>query len=318
MRDLEAASGRGANGRWLRATLATALLFLSGVLLPFGGPLIVLVTPQPGLRLGGQARTTSLLALTAVVTLGVGAIAGIPAAVLYSLSFGLLTVTLPILLARDWSLEVTIGCATAIVAATLLAAALCIGSPAELFMAMRQSLDQVRAEAVQVYGRAGLAADVVRELEQGSVRLIELVLRVTPALFVLSIAAMVLLNLELLRRSQRSRGAAPVFGDLTRWKCPPELVWLLIASGYATFLMGGVLQSVAANVFAVLLAVYFCQGLVIAQFYMRRWRSPFWVVGLVYVFIVVEWLLATGVTLLGVFDLWADFRRLNPRPVEED
>ena len=71
----------------------------------------------------------------------------------------------------------------------------------------------------------------------------------------------------------------------------------------------------AANVFAVLLAVYFCQGLVIAQFYMRRWRSPFWVVGLVYVFIVVEWLLATGVTLLGVFDLWADFRRLNPRPL---
>ena len=56
----------------------------------------------------------------------------------------------------------------------------------------------------------------------------------------------------------------------------------------------------------------------IAQFYMRRWRSPFWVVGLVYVFIVVEWLLATGVTLLGVFDLCADFRRLNPRPAEED
>ena len=42
------------------------------------------------------------------------------------------------------------------------------------------------------------------------------------------------------------------------------------------------------------------------------------VIGLVYLFIVVEWLLATGVTLLGVFDLWADFRRLNPRPVEED
>jgi uncharacterized protein YybS (DUF2232 family) len=298
--------------------LGTALLFLSGVLLPLGGPLIVLLTPQPGLRLGAQAQTSSRLALTAVVTLVVGGVAGAPAAILYALSFGLLTVMVPLVLARDWSLEVTIGCATALVAGSLFAAALASGSPAALFTAMRQSLDQVRAEAVHVYGRAGLAPDVIRELELGSARLIELVLRLMPALFVLSIAAMVLVNLELLRRSQRARGAAPVFGDLTRWKCPPELVWLLIAGGYGTFLLDGASQWVAANVFAVLLAVYFCQGLVIAQFYMRRWRSPFWVVGLVYLFIVVEWLLATGVTLLGVFDLWADFRRLNPRPVEED
>jgi len=318
MQELEGLSRRDARTRWLRATLATTLLFLSGVLLPFCGPLIVLLTPQPGLRLVAHGRPFSVLALTGVVTAGVALVAGIPAAVLYALAFGLPTTMLPILLGRDWSLEVTIGCATAIVAVALFVAALCIGSPAELFTAMQQSIDQVRAEAVHMYGRAGLAPDVVRELEQGSARLIELVLRLTPALFVLSIAAMVLLNLELLRRSQRAHGAAPVFGDLTRWKCPPELVWLLIASGYGTFLVNGAAQWVAANVFAVLLAVYFCQGLVIAEFYMRRWRSPFWVVGLVYLFIVVEWLLATGVTLLGVFDLWADFRRLNPRPVEED
>jgi uncharacterized protein YybS (DUF2232 family) len=127
-----------------------------------------------------------------------------------------------------------------------------------------------------------------------------------------------LLNVQLLRRSQRVRGLVPVYGDLMRWKCPPELVWILIASGYGSLFASGALAAVASNVLAVLLVVYFCQGLVIAQFYMRRWRSPLWVIGLVYLFIVVEWLLATGVTLLGVFDLWADFRRLNPRPVEED
>ncbi|HUE39095.1 MAG TPA: DUF2232 domain-containing protein [Candidatus Binatia bacterium] len=318
MQQLDTAFARGAFQRWLRATLSTALLFLSGVLLPVVGPFLVLVCPQPGLRLAAQARTQSLVALTAVVSVIVAAVAGPAPALLYALGFGLPTIVLPILLARDWSLEVTVGCATAIVAAALLCAVASSGSPAELFAALQQALDRVREEAVRVYGRAGLAADVVRELEQGSVRLAEVVLRVTPALFVLAIASMVLLNLELLRRSQRSHGAAPVFGDLTRWKCPPELVWLLIAGGYGTFLMDGGAQWVAANLFAVLLAVYFCQGLVIAQFYMRRWRSPFWVVALVYLFIVVEWLLATGVTLLGVFDLWADFRRLNPRPVEED
>jgi uncharacterized protein YybS (DUF2232 family) len=120
------------------------------------------------------------------------------------------------------------------------------------------------------------------------------------------------------RRRQRLAGLVPVFGDLTRWKSPPELVWLLIASGYGTFLPSGPLAPVAMNVFALLAGVYFCQGLVIARFYMRRWHSPCWVNGLVYLFIVIEWLLATGVTLVGVFDLWADFRRLDPRPAEED
>jgi uncharacterized protein YybS (DUF2232 family) len=318
MPQVEDGSRRGALRRWLRAASATALLFSSGILLPFGGPLLTLLTPQPGLRLAEQARLPALLALVAAVAALVAPIAGIAGTVLYLLGFGLLTLALPILLHREWSLEVTVGCATALVAAALLAAVSLAVSPAELFVVVHRALDGVRDQAVETYGRFGLAPDVVRDIEQASVRLVELLARLTPALFIVSIAGMIVLNLELLRRAQRSRGAAPVFGDLTRWKCPAELVWLLIVAGYGTFLGQGAMQWVAANVFAVLLAVYFCQGLVIAQFYMRRWHSPFWVVGLVYVFIAVEWLLATGVTLLGVFDLWADFRRLNPRPVEED
>jgi uncharacterized protein YybS (DUF2232 family) len=204
------------------------------------------------------------------------------------------------------------------VAVAILGVGLYVSTPTELGIAGRAALEQVRGEAVRVYSHSGLAPDIIRDLEEGSTRLVELVLRLTPALFLLAIAAVVLVNVQLLRRVQRVRGLVPVFGDLMRWKCPPELVWILIASGYGSLLASGAPAAVATNVVAVLLAVYFCQGLVIAQFYMRRWRSPFWVIGLVYLFIVVEWLLVTGVTLLGVFDLWADFRRLNPRAVEED
>jgi len=303
---------------WFRAASGTALLFAAGILLPFGGPLLSLLTPQPGLRFAERTGRPALLALVAAVAALIAPIAGLAGTVLYLLGFGLLTLALPMILERGWSVEVTVAAATALVAGALLAAASVAISPAELFLVVQRSLDGVREQAVQMYGRLSLAPEVVRELEQGSARIVEIIARLTPALFVVGIAGMILLNLELLRRAQRARGAAPVFGDLTRWKCPAELVWLLIAAGYGTFLTGGAIQWVAANVFAVALAVYFCQGLVIAQFYMRRWHSPFWVVGLVYVFIVVEWLPATGVTLLGVFDLWADFRRLNPRPVEED
>lgn len=299
-------------------SLITTVLFLFGFVLPFGGPLLMALTPQPGLRLsqtGGERWLPVVVVLTAGASAAVG---GASLAIIYLASFGLMTITLPRLLRRDWSVEVTVGSTTAIVAAAILVMALSISGPEEIWLSVRAGVDQMRAEALGVYRRSGLGPDLLRQLEDGSVRMIDLMLGFAPALFVAAIAGAVLLNLVLLRRSQLARGFVPVFGDLTRWKCPPELVWVLIASGYALFVAGGVLEALAANVFAVLLVVYFCQGLVIAQFYMRRWRSPFWIVGLVYLFIAVEWLFATAVTLLGVFDLWVDFRRLNPRPVEED
>jgi uncharacterized protein YybS (DUF2232 family) len=299
------------------AVAATTVLFLAGFALPFGGPLVMLLTPQPGLRLRRSAGPAAVLLLVTVVTAAIGAVAGAAAAALYLVTFALLTVLLPPLLDRAWSIEVTVGLASAAVACAVLALAVASAPPAHLLAALRTSLEDVRHEAILVYGRAGLPQEVVQQLEDASRHMIDVVMQLTPALFLTSIAAVVLLNLDLLRRRQRAQGLVPMFGDLTRWKCPPELVWLLIASGYGMFLPG-LAQALALNVFGVSLAIYFCQGLVIAQFYMRRWHSPRWVNGLVYVFILVEWLLATGVTLLGVFDLWADFRRLNPRPAEED
>jgi uncharacterized protein YybS (DUF2232 family) len=317
MVDPEFLSPRTPLRSFVRAAAASALLFSVGMVLPVGGVVLLVLTPQPALRMPAAHRAQRLL-LVAAVTVFAALSAGAPAAVFYLTSFGLMTLLVPIVLERDWSIEVTIGVVTVLVATAILIVVFATASPAALLGELRQSLEDMRSEAIRMYQNAGLAAEVVRQLEDGSVRVIDWTLRLTPALFVIAIAAATLLNVDLLRRHQRAQGLAPVFGDLTRWKSPPELVWMLIAGGYGAFLAGGVVAWLAADLFAVLLAVYFCQGLVIAQFYMRRWRSPLWLVGLVYLFIVLEWLVATVVTLVGVLDLWADFRRLNPRAVEED
>jgi uncharacterized protein YybS (DUF2232 family) len=308
---------RGVPG-FLRASAATLLLFLSGLALPVAGPFVALLTPQPGLRFVQRTGRAAGCLLVAVVAATIGAVAGSAPLAGYVLTFGLITIALPLALERGCSIEVTVGLVSALVVTAVWMVGFVVASPAEWFTAIRTGLEQTRDEAVRVYSQSGLPIEVVEQLEHGSMRIVEVVMRLLPALLLGGVAIVVLLNLELLRRRQRRSGAAPVFGDLTRWKSPPELVWVLIASGYASFLPSGPLQPLAINAFALLAGVYFCQGLVIAQFYMRRWHSPFWVNGLVYLFIVVEWLLATGVALVGLFDLWADFRRLDPRPAEED
>ncbi|HSD09588.1 MAG TPA: DUF2232 domain-containing protein, partial [Candidatus Binatia bacterium] len=197
-----------------RASAATAALFLGGLLLPIGGPLLIVLTAQPGLRLSQAGNGRAAACVVALAAAGVGLVGGGASAVAYLVSFGLLTITLPAVLRRDWSIEVTIGLVTAGVAVAILGVGLCVANPTEFSVLVRTGLEQVREEAVRVYARSGLAPDMIRDLEDGSARLIDLVLRLMPALFVVSIAVVVLLNVQLLRRSQRVRGLVPVYGDL--------------------------------------------------------------------------------------------------------
>src|SRR5262245_3227426 len=103
----------------LRAAAGSTLLFTVGTLLPLGGILLLVLTPQPGLRLVG-ARTPQRVALLGFVAAVAGLSGGVPSALLYLTSFGLITLLVPIVLEREWSIEVTIGVVTVFVAAAFL------------------------------------------------------------------------------------------------------------------------------------------------------------------------------------------------------
>ncbi len=302
----------------LRASAATTALFLAGMLLPFGGTIVMVFTPQPGFGLERRAGMGPLVTLVALVAAIAASVAGWQAAVLYLAGFAVLTIALPLLLRRELSIEATVGLATLFVAAALTVSVFSTSSPEEILGGLRGALDQAQGELIAVYERAGLGPDAVRDLRQGSTQILDVAILLAPALGVLSIGAIVLANLALVRRRERLAGLPPRFGDLTRWKCPSGLVWVLIASGYGLFVPWRELEIVSANVFALVLSVYFCQGMAVAHFYTRRWRSPIWMTALIYIFVFIEWLLATGMVLVGIFDMWADFRRLNPRPIHEE
>jgi len=93
------------------------------------------------------------------------------------------------------------------------------------------------------------------------------------------------------------------------WKAPEPLVWVLIVAGFLVVFVEGLPGTFALNLLVILLPVYFLQGLaVIDCFFRRKAFSPiFRAVGYVLVTLVNPLpLLVTGI---GVFDLWADFRK---------
>lgn len=102
------------------------------------------------------------------------------------------------------------------------------------------------------------------------------------------------------------------------WVCPDNVVWGFIASSVALFLGEGMVADVGLNVFAVMLVIYFVQGTSIVVHFLRARNIPkfFWFV--LFILIFAQPLLIGLVAGLGVFDIWADFRKLrNPLTSEE-
>jgi uncharacterized protein YybS (DUF2232 family) len=101
----------------------------------------------------------------------------------------------------------------------------------------------------------------------------------------------------------------------SEWICPENLVWGFILSGVALFLGQGMVADAGLNVFLVMLCIYFAQGLSIIVYFLKVRKVPtfFWFV--LFILIFVQPLLIGLVAGLGVFDIWADFRKL--RTVED-
>lgn len=302
-----------------RAWASTSVLYLSGVYVPLAAVVLMPFTPQPGLRLQRRQGMGSLAATVGLVTATAAVVAGGTAALFYLVGFAVLTALLAVALREPRSIEVTIGTITAVLATTLATTIFWVVSPpAELFALLRVALEDGRGHLLEIYRQAGVAAPRIEQLEEATRALVEAVILLGPALAAILLAAAVLGNVLVIRWRERRQHLPPTFGDLTRWRSPAGLVWVLIASGYAAFLPSETVQIAAWNILAIVLAVYFCQGAAIVQFYFQRWRSPLWMRALLYLAVAVEWLFATGIVLLGVFDLWGDFRQLTPRPAEED
>ena len=97
----------------------------------------------------------------------------------------------------------------------------------------------------------------------------------------------------------------------SQWVCPENLIWGFILSGAALFLGQDVVAEAGLNVFLVMLCVYFTQGFSIVVHFLKVRGVPtfFWFV--LFILIFVQPLLIGLVAGLGVFDIWADFRKLR-------
>ena len=228
----------------------------------------------------------------------------------YLLQFSLGSLLLPLLLRRGWPWDKAL--ATSIITVVMVAAAAILGFALwrglSVQALMTEYIQGEVKQALALYSEPDLTTAQLAEYRQIVQRTGEFLVQAYPGLALVMagfIQGLTLLGLVALGRG-RLLLAGPSF---RQWRAPESLIWLLIAGGFGTFLVNGWPARLAINLLTVLLPVYFLQGLaVVSFFFARNGISPlFRAVG--YLLLTVLNPLPLIVTGIGVFDLWANFRK---------
>jgi uncharacterized protein YybS (DUF2232 family) len=303
------------NNGMIRGIAVLTLTLLAVALIPFVGPIVVIMTPLPILyycfRLGSM-QGLAALAVAFLLASGILNLLGRPAHISAFIIIGITGVMLSETLKRRYSLEKTFAiaslmlffCGVGFVLYHALQASVAPWRMVEMY------IESTIKDNLALYAQMNISEDQMSMLRENTVEITRFFTDIFPGLTLCGAILTVWLNV-LAGRSlfRRDIGGFPDFGDLSLWKAPEKLVWLLIVSGSMTLAPIEILDTIGINVLIVCCLIYLFQGLAIAAFFFRQKQVPVIFRGLFYMLIAVQQYMIIFIIAVGLSDLWIDFRK---------
>ena len=292
----------------------TALISMVALHLSVLGPLAGLFIPLPILfyrfKLGRSLGLLILTAVTLIVTFIVGWNSIGTVAFLFEL--GLVGLILPEVFEMNMSVEKTVGITTGAVLATgaVMLALYSLLSTTSPWALVSDYLEKSAKLALAMYREMDASEEKIGILARSLDGIVYLVLRIMPAIVIVTTLFVVWSNLLLSRFLLRSKQLfCPDFGRLNQWKAPEPLIWVAIASGGLLLFGHPGIKMLGINGLIVIMTIYFFQGIAIVSFYFEKKQFPKILRAFLYGLIAVQQLLLLVVITVGFFDMWIDFRR---------
>ena len=292
------------------------ILFAAYMVIPLAGFFSGLLAPFPAaffrLRHG---RGTALIITLGAATL-LTAVFGIQTGSLYLLQCGAIALLMPELLLRGYGTARTMAWTTAINLAALALAALAFSmtSGQNIHGLAVHEINASLTQASAIYEQAGVKGDDLAVLKQSMAMVASLLTRIYPALLTILLAIMTGCNLALVRRAAARTGIELANGDFNAFRNLDTLIWLLIAAGFAMLAGHPIITVPALNVLVIVTALYFLQGLAVILTVITRQSFSGLLRVMLFMMLLFQPYLAALVAVLGIFDLWGDFR--TPRKQE--
>ncbi len=289
---------------------SVALSFLA-----FQSVLFSILTPLPQLfvsiRLGRWAGI-SLPLLCALMT----GISGAQVGMAYLIQFGIPALVFAEAMRRRFSVELSFLSSISALMGLVLLAIASYASTQELGMteSVGQFVQTIITESVSLNEKAGVKSEQLTEFKKAAPELGRIASSLYPAMIASAAIIMFWVNVLLLGRLMSHHSLEPPFGKLSTWRVPEQLVWGVVMGGAAVLAGEGTIRTIGMNALVVLSVVYFIQGMAILSFHFRKRGFSSFLKGAAY--LVAVRYMSLVVVMIGLFDMWADFRKLSPK-VEE-
>lgn len=167
---------------------------------------------------------------------------------------------------------------------------------------------------IDYYSQLDPSSEQLAALKENTGRIVDIFLMLFPSLSLLSTSILVLINLLAARPIfQKAALPFPDFGDLTRWRVPEKIVWIVIMAGFMVMIPAGSLKTIGLNVLLIMALVYLLNGLAVTAFFQDRLNVPRFFRYLFYFALFAVPYAMMGVIVVGLIDVWIDFRK----PVKE-
>jgi len=95
------------------------------------------------------------------------------------------------------------------------------------------------------------------------------------------------------------------------FKLPELLIWLVILVGIIVWLCDGLMYWIGLNILLVLCVAYFFQGLAVLVYWLKKSKIPKVLRLGIYILLVIENILTILIALVGLFDVWFNFRQIE-------
>lgn len=292
------------------------VLFVS-MMIPIFGPFFSLLTPLPFLFYTSKLGLEKGIKVCFITLLIIGIVAkllGHPYLVLFCLEYGIMGLILSELFRRNFSYSLTVFWGTLlmlfVVSGFIFFITITKGvTPIEMVLKYIQTnLDAT----IGLYKSKGLDPQVINQLKQVGPIIADLIKKTYPSLVIIGTGFVIWINIIISKPLFLYKGIKyPDLGRSDMWKAPEHMVWGLILAGFSLLLSISALEFIALNVLIVFSVIYAFHGLSIVLFFFNKHHVPPWARFIIYAIILFQQMFVIILALMGLFDQWIDFRKIN-------
>lgn len=309
-------------GRQLVAALlgaaVSALLFATGLVVPFIGFLTAFLAAVPLTLVRLQGSRAAALAATIIGGVLIALAFSPLVAAWYFAQCGLAGFLVADLSLRGFTPARTVLWSTlaAMVLMALLVTVISVTTGFNPQQFIEKEIQQGLQQAMKLYEAPGLAEQDRETLKSGMESIGQVMLRIYPALATLNLLAVCIITTGLFHRAAARRSLALVSVPFKEFRAPELLVWPAIVAGFAMLAPSPLVTTPALNLLVVLGVVYFMQGLAVLLSLMDRSDYRGLLKAFLAILLLTQPYLAMIVAIIGIFDLWGDFRTPRKSPEE--